>query len=346
MIDMKRFTIIFAALVMALEASALSFSAMPWMRNNRSVVDMSLAGSASLSQENMAWAAFGNTASVPFSSQKVAADVSYSFVPSSRMHTTAVGTSWNVNPKWGVSAGVSYGFGPSYQVMDGFGKPQGTYIPGYLQVNAGFGSKFHELVTGGLSLYYARQDVASGVSSWTAGLNGFLNVHWSDFTIGAGIINFGLPVTNASGDTYGTPTSVKLDFMYDKALAAKWRIQLNAGLDAFVPECGAGLTQPSYLGHFFGKVLGQGIAYRLSGQVGAQASYNDWLFFRAGYHYAPDILRIPENESGGMGVPVYVPAHASVGLGLKLHRFTINAAYLFASRSINNTFALSLGFTF
>lgn len=347
MIDMKRVTIIFAALVMTLEASALSFSAMPWMRNSRSVVDMSLAGSASLSPENMAWASFGNTASLPFSGQKIAADLSYSFLPTTRMNTTAVGLSLNINPKWGVSVGCSYGFGPSYQVFDNFGKPQGNYVPGYLQVNAGFGSKFHEMVSGGVCLYYARQDVASGVSSWTAGLNGFLNVHWSDFTFGAGIINFGIPAKSASGDVYGTPTSVKLDFMYNTELPANWRIQLNAGIDGFIPECGIGLTDPKYMGEFFGKVLAQGIQYRFTGQVGAQVSYNDLLFLRAGYHYAPDILPIPENTNPtGMGIPCYVPAHASVGLGLKLHRFTMNAAYLFGSRTLRNTFSVSLGFTF
>lgn len=322
-------------------ASALNLPAMSWMRGSRSTVDMAMAGSASLSPENMAWTAFGNTASLPFANQKFAADLSFSMPGNNRTMTTAAGFSMNINPKWGVSAGVSYGFGPS--IPQGIkSKTEPRFIPGQMQVNAGFGSKFHEMVSGGVVLYYARQTLTETSQFWTAGLNGFLNVHWSDYTFGAGIINFGLPAKDASGNTFGTPTSVQLNFMYDKELPANWRIQLNAGIDGFVPECGIGLSEPKYMGEFFGKVLAQGIEYRFTGQVGAQASYNDCLFFRAGYHYAPDILPAARTKS----IPVYIPAHASVGIGLKLHHFNIGAAYIFGSHTITNTFSVSLGYTF
>lgn len=340
---MKRLLAYIMISALCLEAAALDPHSMGWMRGSRSTVDMALAGSASLSSDNMAWMAFGNTASLPFADKKFAADLSFSMPGNVRTMTTAAGFSMNINPKWGVSAGVSYGFGPSIPMGDG-PKSNGEhrFVPGQLQVNAGFGSKFHEMVSGGVVLYYARQTLYPSNELWTAGLNGYLNVHWSDYTFGAGIINFGLPARDAAGNTTGTPTSVQLNFMYDKDLPASWRIQLNAGIDGFVPECGIGLAKPQYMGEFFGKVLAQGIQYRFTGQIGAQASYNDWLFLRAGYHYAPDILPAVRTEN----IPVYIPAHASVGVGLKLHHFNLGAAYIFGSRTITNTFSVSLGYTF
>ena len=68
--------------------------------------------------------------------------------------------------------------------------------------------------------------------------------------------------------------------------------------------------------------------------AGATAQY-DWrgcLFVRCGYHYGDETKA--------------VPSYASSGIGVKVSGVSLDAAWLFASGTLRNSFALSLGYSF
>lgn len=66
--------------------------------------------------------------------------------------------------------------------------------------------------------------------------------------------------------------------------------------------------------------------------AGCEYSYDDMVHARIGYHYggAPDVL----------------PSYASAGIGAEFFGVKVDAAYLFGSPVLANTFSLSLGYAF
>lgn len=66
--------------------------------------------------------------------------------------------------------------------------------------------------------------------------------------------------------------------------------------------------------------------------AGCEYSFNDMVFARAGYHY-------------GNGAKV-IPSYASAGIGLNLWGVNLDFTYLFGSKTLTNSMALSLGYTF
>ena len=75
--------------------------------------------------------------------------------------------------------------------------------------------------------------------------------------------------------------------------------------------------------------------YYFSGAVaagfGAEFCYSGTALVRAGYHYGGDSI---------------IPSFASAGLGVRFREFTLDAAYLFASDILANSFAISAGVRF
>lgn len=63
-----------------------------------------------------------------------------------------------------------------------------------------------------------------------------------------------------------------------------------------------------------------------------QYDWSDWLFVRCGYHYGDRAEAIP--------------SYASAGIGVKVFGVSLDAAWLFASEILRNSFALSLGYSF
>ena len=66
--------------------------------------------------------------------------------------------------------------------------------------------------------------------------------------------------------------------------------------------------------------------------AGVEYGIKEIAFMRAGYHYGDSCKA--------------VPSYASVGLGVKFWGVHIDASYLFASKTLNNSFSISLGYRF
>ena len=69
----------------------------------------------------------------------------------------------------------------------------------------------------------------------------------------------------------------------------------------------------------------------LAAGAGAEFCYNNMFSFRAGYHY------------GGESI---IPSFASIGAGLHIGEFTLDAAYIFASEALAGSFSICAGVRF
>ena len=66
--------------------------------------------------------------------------------------------------------------------------------------------------------------------------------------------------------------------------------------------------------------------------LGAEYAFRDMIFARAGYHYGDAAKALP--------------GFASLGLGAKIAGVKLDASWLFASKTIGNSFLISLGYAF
>ncbi len=334
---MKHILVIIVSLLTAFGISAQSRYALPWVRTGRSAVDLSMAGSASMSSENMAWAAGGNSAMIPFCDRHFAVEAGYMRQSFSQNNTFSAGLAGNIKGKAGVAASFSYGMDPAYDIYGNDGGVTGSFTPSYILASLGAAWRFVDFLSVGVNARYARQDLMQGYSYSTFAGDAMLMARFGGFSLSAGIADIGMPVKSVSGDSFGLPASAKAAFMYDAVFGKKHGIQLNVDGDWYLPGLFAqdGLSAndggTSVPDASSSSARASAIS-QLAVSAGAQYSFADMIFLRAGYHF------------GGSGVPV--PSYASAGLGFKFMGVSLNCAYLFASQTLSNSFCLTLGYSF
>lgn len=303
---MKHISVIFVSLLLCLTSAAQDWSALPWMRTGRGAADMAMAGSAFMSDDNMAWAADGNAAMVPFSSRRMSVELGYMLANPVRTNYAGAGFAYNIKDRVGVTAALSYGINPAYDVYNESGRPAGTFSPGQLMLGAGVSWRFVKFMSAGLNLRYAMQTLAEGVSSSAFAGDFVLMCRFGDFFVSAGAMNFGTPVKSSDGRSFNLSSSVKLAGMYEHLFAEKHGLQVNLDADWYLSKAA-------------------------SAALGAQYGWNDMVFVRAGYRYGSG--RSP------------LPSMASVGLGCKFFGVRIDAAYVVYGSTIN-TLNVGLGYSF
>lgn len=304
---MKHISTITVSLLITLTSSAQSWSALPWTRTGRGAADLSMAGSASMSENNMSWSSFNNAAMIPFCSDKMSVEAGYMRLNPTRTNYVNAGFAYNIKGKTGVAAGISYGLDPAYDIYNESGKVQGKFSPGQIMLNAGASYRFIACLSLGINAHYMMQTLATGVSLSAFGTDAVLMGRFSDFSVSAGAINVGTPVKGADGKKYNLASSVKIAGMFDKVLASKHGIQINIDAD-----------------YYFSNAV--------STAAGAQYGWNDMIFIRAGYRYST--------------AGCVIPSFASVGLGGKFRGVRIDVAYLLASDALHNTLNATVGYSF
>lgn len=304
--EMKHLAIILVSLSIAISSAAQSWSALPWVRTGRGAADLSMAGSAFMSDDNMAWAADGNAAMVPFSADRLSAELGYTRYNSLKTNYFNAGFAYSIKEKAGIAASVSYGFDPAYDVYDETGEPDGAFTPDYILAAAGVSWRFLKFMSIGFNFRYARQSLAEGYTLSTCAGDAVLMCRFADFSISAGAMNLGMPVKSHDGSSFNLASSAKAAMMYDGHFG-KNGLQINLDSDWYFSNT-------------------------VTAALGAQYSWNDILFLRAGYRYSMQ--------------GCVIPSFASVGLGLRFFGVRLNAAYIFASEVLDNSFSLSLGYSF
>ena len=266
--------------------------------------------SAGLSSD--AYAQFGNIAAIPFSSDNLAAGVTYnSWQPTAAgINAGVAGAAYRLG-RFGISFGASAAINQSYEGVSETGVSLGKFTPIDWQVGAGVSYLITDSFSAGIGLNYA--------SSVTSAYYKDLNTFYADiqlmyvirqFRISLSGNNLGLPVSSASGTKFNLPMNAALAVSYGNVWG---RHGLEAGVEGKA---------------YFGGPSAMGCT------VGAEYEYDSLIAVRAGYHYG--------SEKNGL------PSFASVGLGAHVFGVNLDVAYLIAAGNspLRNTFSVGVGYSF
>lgn len=290
---MKRLFAFFTTLVICFGLNAQS--AMPFVDIDRNPVTAAMGGANSVSAlYNPAAAAVQNGGDFVLSYQKWApASVSEN-------HIGFLGE-MKLGERLGFTlTGVSQK-GQTYTAIDASGNAGKTFTPTELLAGAGIGFRFTENLAAGATVKYASQKIDDKTSYSAIAADVLVYYNKERFSAAAGLTSLGTSVT--SGDnSYPLPLSAKAGAGYKMD-----SFKVNADIDY-------------YLSGGFGA------------GCGAEYSFKDMLFVRAGAHLG----------SGSAPLPTY----ASLGAGLKLAGFHVDLCWLTANSILGNTLHLGLGYSF
>ena len=292
-------------------AEAQESVAMPFVDNALNPRSAAMGGiSAGLSSD--AYAQFGNIAAIPFSSDNLAAGVTYnSWQPrAAGINAGVAGAAYRLG-RFGISFGASAAINQSYEGVSETGVSLGKFTPIDWQVGAGVSYLITDSFSAGIGLNYA--------SSVTSAYYKDLNTFYADiqlmyvirqFRISLSGNNLGLPVSSASGTKFNLPMNAALAVSYGNVWG---RHGLEAGVEGKA---------------YFGGPSAMGCT------VGAEYEYDSLIAVRAGYHYG--------SEKNGL------PSFASVGLGAHVFGVNLDVAYLIAAGNspLRNTFSVGVGYSF
>lgn len=303
---MKKIKSYTAGLILLLIPVMAGAQALPFTAAETDAASLRKAGADIVETGSIANAAFRNASAIPFYEGKLDVEAGYTAWSPSNSNIMNVAGAYNINDRFGVAAGFSYGMLPAYDVTDGAGISKGTYKPSDMQINAGFAYKFLPYLSAGINIGYASSNLAEGHSYGAVTSDVFLMGKFSDFKVAAGVSNLGTGITSASGAKFKLPTAVSVGAGYENTFADKHGISANIDADYFLAE---------------------GIAIAFA----AQYSFDKMVYASAGYRY-------------GGNTPV--PSYASVGLGAAFKGIKLDLAYLIGSDVMANTLAIGLGYCF
>ena len=284
--------------------------AMGFSRTLQSPVASALGFSGKARTGDIAWASALNAAMIPFSAEDVSVALSYQrWAPSSDL-TNVIGG--GVGARFGnvgvsLSGSARSGQAASYEWIDadGFGHGVMTYQPKDWVVAAGAGVQVLDVLSFGLDLrYMGSKNVFMNTPLRTFGADFFVATRFNGVSLTAGIANVGAPVKSTSGFEYDLPSSIAVAGGYENSFGAHG-VGVWADLDYFTAVKG------------------------FTAAVGAQYAWKDFLFARAGYHYAT--------------TAACIPTFASAGLGVKYRGFALDLSYLALSPLCGT---LTLGLTY
>ena len=293
----------------AVTAAAQGTEAMPFLRINRDAAanGMGFAGVASTSR--IAYSSFSNSAMIPFGTQKGSVGASFQgWAPNGEKSTNiAFGAAMKAGSRLGFSLGGVYQGGEPYDVSDATGTVTGNFKPKDIVVGGGLGCRLTDNLSAGANVRYASMSLATDASISAVAADVFLACRLSDLSLAAGVSSIGSSVTSSTGESFSLPASVTFGADYSRTFSDIHGIELALDADYFLK------------GSF-------------SAAFGAQYSFKDMIFARAGYHL-------------GTGSCV-LPSFMTVGLGAKFVGINIDFAYLTANDVIGNTLTVGLGYSF
>lgn len=288
----------------------VSAQALPFITADYDPATLATGGASAVQTSSIAYAAFRNAATIPFSEQKADVAASYAgWAPGGcSTNVITIAGAINMNKKLGFTAGLAYGMNPAYEITDDSGTSNGSFKPNEMQLNAGFSYRFLPFLSAGVNVGYASTKLAENASCGAFNADIFLMAKFGGLKVTAGVSDIGSAVTSTSGASYSLPAAATLGVGFQTTAAEKHDFEVSADADYYLAGAFAGAF---------------GLAY----------VYNDLVSVRAGYRY------------GGKSV---IPSFASVGAGIKLMGIKLNAAYLIGSKEspMANTIAVGLGYTF
>lgn len=260
-----------------------------------------------------------------------------------------------------ISGSIRYFSLGNIQFTDNSGANIGTGNPREWGIDAGYSRKLGDKLSIGLAARYIYSNLAGGFSNSSTTYQpgktfaADISMYYHGATDDAGGWNFGLALSNLGGKIGYTNSATDKDYIpADLGLGTTYTAVFNEdnklmmGLDIhklLVPAPPADLTDSAALANYHNKSLvgswfnsfsGPNQLKTLQASIGAEYSYQDQFFFRAGYYY----------EDRGQGDRKYF----SVGVGLNYNVMGLNFSYLVPSGNgttrnpLSNTLRFGLSF--
>jgi len=305
---MRKLLTLFAGIILCTSAFAQE-QALLSSQISTDPVSMSMAGASTASAQRIAMSAFSNAAVMPFYSGKLDINASYNrWSPAGQLSNRgAFGAAFKVKDTFAMSVAGVYGTGQEYDIIDEYGAPQGTFKTSDMKFGVGLAFGFAEHYSLGVNASYAMEKLYEDYTIGGVLIGASFAYHGYGVTATAGISSVGPKVKDDSGNAFATPASAGAAVAYDLELPLDMALQFAADFS-----------------YYFNGGLGAA--------VGAQYSWNDMVFVRAGYHYGSSKSPLPQ--------------YVGMGVGAKFFGVHVDLSYITANMAVGNTVAVSLGYSF
>jgi len=310
---MKRTIVYLAAcLLSAATAGAQSASFLEIVPDARSAA----MGATGVASGEGAFTIYHNSAALSLGTQK--AGVGYSYTPWMNAQQSGYGMHtgagyFRISPKIGtVTAGYRYFTLPKYEIIDNNGNSRGNFDPDEMSFDLGYAYAITEYLGVAINGRYIRSSMEDNVTGTAFAGDLSLFYRQRRFSAGPSLMNVGEKISYRR-HKYEMPAKVRGGVSYAYPLSEKHALTGNAELAyKFLPSDYSGIE----------------------GGIGAEYTWNGMLSARAGYRFG-------EKKKTG-------PSYATVGLGVRLCRFDLDAAYLIAEKDspLKDCFWLTLGVRF
>ena len=303
----KHIKVVLAAIMLSVSCAALSAQTLPSLLLDQDPVSLAK-GMSGVAGDGGAYSLQNNVAAMSMSENMVDVKVGIGlWQPSYAANKTAgAGVVMRLG-RLGIGADLKMLKMPSYGGVsdNGTSLRDSEFSPGEINVAAGASYAFMDCLSAGLTLRYAGSKLAADASATVFGADLALYFKKNGLSAGLSVNNIGTKVKYSEA-AYPQPMMAKVGAGYDLELGSS-ALAVTAEADVL----------------FAGGVMAG---------AGAEYSFKDMLFARAGYHYgnSPDV----------------VPSYASAGLGLKFFGVQLDFAWLFASEVLVNSMCVSLGYSF
>lgn len=260
-----------AGMLMLLAPICSHAQALPFTAIDYNPSTLARGGASAVETSDFAYSAFRNAAAVPFADSKADFAVGYTMWKPSSSNMIDLAGAYNINNKFGVALGFSYGMHPAYDIVNSDGIAKGSFAPSDMQIHAGFAWRFTSFLSAGVNVGYATQALAEDASYGAVAADVFLMGQFSGAEVAIGVSNLG-----SSVGSFQLPASLTLGAGYGLDFAQVHGVDVQ--LDADYYFSGA-----------------------LAAALGAEYTYNDLVSARVGYRYGGKSV-VPSFLSVGAGV--------------------------------------------
>ncbi len=265
----------------------------------------------SVSSEAGAYALENNVAAMSLSTKRLSAGATFGmWQPSySNNKVIGVGAMFKATDALAVGATFKYLTSPSYETVteSGTTSRDGAYTPKEFNVAVGASYAILPCLSAGLTARVLHSSLATDASATVFGVDIGVSFRLRGISAGLSVNNLGNKAKfGKEGSSYSQPMLLKLGAGYDFSFG-KSVLGVSAEAD-----------------YLFAGAFMAGVA--------AQYGWNDMAFVRCGYHYGDSAKAIP--------------SYASAGIGVKFFGVSLDAAYLFGSKVLQNSFGVTLGYSF
>ncbi len=258
-----------------------------------------------------AYALENNVAAMSLSERRLHAGASFGMWQPDYSGNKVIGAAATFKATRSLAVGASFKYlnSPSYDIVteSGTASRDGSFTPKEYNIALGASFAIIPCLSAGLTARVLRSSLAADAAVTVFGIDLGVSFRLKGVSAGLSVNNLGTKAKYGEG---GSPVSQPM------------LLKAGAGYELALGKSGLGFSAEAdclFTGAFM---------------AGASAQYgwNDCVFLRCGYHYGDSAKA--------------VPSYASAGLGVKFFGVSLDAAWLFGSAVLKNSFGLSLGYGF